>query len=103
MKQKWSQNIRDAFFWVFSKLLLSFILYIFIKNFKKIAFKNIICADIKKKFLILLKTHSHTYVAGLYMIGYGIGKNIYKFPPFGQLNQEYLERQNSKKCCIPSN
>ena len=75
----------------------------FHQEFKKIAFKNIICADIKKTFLILLKTHSHIYAGGLYMIGYGIVKNIYKFPPFSQLNQEYLERQNSKKCCIPSN
>ena len=34
--------------------------------------------------------------AGLYMIGYGTGKNILKFPPFCQLNQEYQEQENSK-------
>ena len=33
---------------------------------------------------------------GLYMIGYGTGKIILKFPPFCQLNEECQERDNSK-------
>ena len=33
---------------------------------------------------------------GLYMIGYGTGKIILKFPPFCQMNEEYQERENSK-------
>ena len=35
-------------------------------------------------------------VSGLYMIGYGKGKNILKFPPFFRLNEENQERENSK-------
>ena len=31
--------------------------------------------------------------AGLYMIGYGKGKIILKFPPFFRLNEEYQERE----------
>ena len=34
--------------------------------------------------------------AGLYMIGYGKGKIILKFPPFFRLNEENQERGNSK-------
>ena len=30
---------------------------------------------------------------GLYMIGYGKGKIILKFPPFFRLNKEYQERE----------
>ena len=33
---------------------------------------------------------------GLYMIGYGKGKNILKFLPFFRLNEENQERENSK-------
>ena len=33
---------------------------------------------------------------GLYMIGYGTGKIILKFPPFYRLNKENQERENSK-------
>ena len=33
---------------------------------------------------------------GLYMIGYGKGKIILKFPPFFRLNEENQERENSK-------
>ena len=33
---------------------------------------------------------------GLYMIGYGRGKIILKFPPFCRLNEENQERENSK-------
>ena len=34
--------------------------------------------------------------SGLYMIGYGTGKNILKFLPLCQLNEDYQERENSK-------
>ena len=33
------------------------------------------------------------YVAGLYMIGYGKGKIILKFPPLFRLNEENHERE----------
>ena len=42
------------------------------------------------QFLLIL------YYAGLYMIGYGIGKIILKFPPFCRLNEENQEQENSK-------
>ena len=36
------------------------------------------------------------YVPGLYMIGYGKGKIILKFPPFFRLNEENQELENLK-------
>ena len=36
------------------------------------------------------------WVPGLYMIGYGKGKIILKFPPFFWLNEENQEQENSK-------
>ena len=43
-----------------------------------------------------IKICSISIVPGLYMIGYGTGKNILKFPPFCRLNEENQERENSK-------
>ena len=37
-----------------------------------------------------------SFYPGLYMIGYGKGKIILKFPPFFRLNEENQERENSK-------
>ena len=36
------------------------------------------------------------FYPGLYMIGYGKGKIILKFPPFFRLNEENQEWENSK-------
>ena len=43
------------------------------------------------------------YYTGLYMIGYGKGKIILKFPPFFRLNKENQERENSKHQMKTSN
>ena len=40
-----------------------------------------------------IKICSISIVPGLYMIGYGTGKNILKFPPFCRLNEENQERK----------
>ena len=47
-------------------------------------------------FLSPAPCYTASNLSGLYMIGYGKGKIILKFPPFFRLNEENQERENSK-------
>ena len=46
--------------------------------------------------VLYISIRIHSIYPGLYMIGYGKGKIILKFPPFFRLNEENQELENSK-------